>query len=261
MPPAATKKAGAKKVPAAKKAAAKKAAATTEEMSTREAQRAANLEVGEQIVEMRDNQELSWADISSQLEIGQGKAMLLYMYASVADEDRITAPNEDSLGKKIVKARNDGLSWGQIMARTGLGEGKCRSLFEAASGEESLGNRIGKGGRYPSGVSAPAKKAPAAKKGAAKKGAAPVKAAAAKKGAAPNVELPSAKTPLADYTLPQLQKRLNGKIITMNREGGGVERINVKNISRKTNAGEIVLSDKDGKSRTVLASMIKSATK
>ena len=264
MPPAATKKAAGKKVTPAKKAAAKKAAATTDEMSTRELRRQENLEVGEQIVDLRDNQGLGWAEISEQLGIGQGKAMLLHMYASVAEEDRITANNDEQLAKKIAKARESGLSWGQIMARTGLGEGKCRSLFESATGESSLGNRIGKGGRYPSDAErpAPAKKAATAKKGAGKKAAPAKKAAAAtKKGAGSKAELPPAGTPLADFTLAQMQARMNGKVMTVNREGGGVERIQVKNISRKTNAGEIVLTDKDGKSRTVLAAAVKSVTK
>lgn len=260
MPPVATKKAAAskksgsaKKVTPAKKAAAKKAAATTEEMSTRETRRQENLEVGQNIVSLRDNDELSWAAISEQLGIGQGKAMLLYMYASVPDEDKITAPNEDSLGKKIVKARESGLSWGQIMARTGLGEGKCRSLFEAASGEDALGNRIGKGGRYPTGVETPAKPAKVAKKGAAKKA-----SGSMKKGA---VELPDPKTPLVDYTLPQLQKRLNGTVVTINTEGGGVERIKVKAVTAKKQDGSIVVQNDSGKSQTILGSLVKSATK
>ncbi len=260
MPPAATKKAAAskkaaaKKVTPAKKAAAKKAAATTDEMSTREARRAENLEVGEQIAALRDNDGLSWADISTQLEIGQGKAMLLYMYATVPDDERITAPNEESLGKKIVKARESGLSWGQIMARTGLGEGKCRSLFEAASGDTALGNRIGKGGRYPTGVEAPPKKV-AAKKVAAKK------AAVAKKVAgSTQVELPPAKTPLADYTLPQLQKRLNGQTVTINGEGGVVSRIKVKAVT-STKDGSIVVQNAEGKKQTFLAAQVKAATK
>lgn len=264
MPPVATKKAAAskktapaKKVTPAKKAAAKKAAATTEEMSTREARRQENLEVGQNIVSLRDNDELSWAAISEQLGIGQGKAMLLYMYASVPEEDKITAPNEESLGKKIVKARESGLSWGQIMARTGLGEGKCRSLFEAASGDTALGNRIGKGGRYPTGVEAPAKPAKAAgvKKGAAKKA-----AGSTKKGAGA-VELPDPKMPLADYTLPQLQKRLNGTVVTVNTEGGGVERIKVKAVTAKKQDGSIVVQNDSGKSQTILSSLVKSATK
>jgi hypothetical protein len=261
MPPAATKKAAAKKAPAKKAPASKKAAAPVEDgASARELRREENLAIGKQIVDLRDNQELSWADISDQLGIGQGKAMLLHMYASVEPSDRITARNDEELGKKIAKARESGLSWGQIMARTGLGEGKCRSLFEAASGESSMGNRIGKGGRYPSG-DAPVKKATVAKKAAAKKGAAPAKAAAAKKGAAPTTALPPANTPLADYTLPQLQRRLNGTIVTINGEGGSVSRIKVKAVTRKTNDGSIVVQNSDGKSQTFLAAQVKSATK
>ena len=265
MPPAVAKKAAAskksapaKKVTPAKKAAAQKAAATTDEMSTREQRRQENLEVGEQIVALRDTDGLSWAAISEQLGIGQGKAMLLHMYASVPDEDKITARNEDELGKKIVRARNDGLSWGQIMARTGLGEGKCRSLFEAASGDSALGHRIGKGGRYPTGVEAPAKpaKAAAVKKGAAKKA-----AGSTKKGGGTVVELPKPGVPLVDYTLPQLQKRLNGTVVTINADGGGVERVKVKAVTAKKTDGTIVVQNDSGKSQSFLGSLVKSATK
>lgn len=250
MPPAATKKAAPKKVAATKKAAASKKAAPVEETSTREQKRQENLELGEQIAEMKEAG-TSWADISEQLGIGQGKAMLLHMYATVEDTDRITARNDDELGKKISKARESGLSWGQIMARTGLGEGKCRALFEAATGEAAMGNRIGKGGRYPADAERPDKPVKATAK----------KAVAAKKGGGTATELPAAGTPLGDFTLAQLQLRMNGKTATINRDGGGVERIKVKNVTRKTKDGEIILQDSDGKSRTILATAVKSITK
>lgn len=261
MPPAATKKAAASKKGAAKKAPASKKAASSNgdgELSPREILRQENLELGERIVEMRDNDGQKWGEIAEALDIGQGKAMLLYMYASVPEDERITANNDEQLGKKIVKARNDGLSWGQIMARTGLGEGKCRSLFEAASGETALGNRIGKGGRYPSGEGAPAKKAGVAKKAA--KTAKASKAARTEAAAAKaDTELPPKGTPLADFTLPQLKKRLEGATVTITNSAGKAERIRVKTAKSVKN-GELTLTDDGGKTRVIALATVKSAS-
>lgn len=252
---AAVKKAVAsKKAPAKKAAAPKKAAATTEETSAREARKAENMALAERIVELRENDN-NWATISEETGVGQGKAMLLYMYATTEDSDKINLTgNEDKDGPKIVKAREAGLSWGQIMARTGIGEGKLRALFEAASGESTLGNRVGKGGRYPTG-SAPAKKAAKAVGKTAKA------SKAAEADSVSGVELPPAGTPIADFTLAQLKKRMNGKTATLNKNGGGVERIKVKTVTKKSKAGEISLINQDGASRVILASAIKAITK
>lgn len=252
--PTATKKAPGKKAAAAKKAAKKVAATEESSGSSREEKQAANLELGKQIKELRDEGK-SWAEISEETGIGQGKAMLLHMYASVAPKDRIKGASDEELAEKIVEARNNGLSWGQIMARTGLGEAKCRKLFEEASGETALGNRIGKGGRYPTGVTPPEK--PAKKAAKATKAS---KKSAGKAESNGSVEMPPAGTPLADFSLAQLKARLTGKVVTVNRQGGGVERVSVKNVKSVKN-GELSLTDKDGKSRTILLAHVKSATK
>ena len=246
-----------KKAPAKKVTAKKAAAATDESVSAREARREQNMELAEQIVALRENDN-SWATISEELGVGQGKAMLLFMYATTDDSDKIKLTGDaEKDGPKIVKARESGLSWGQIMARTGVGEGKLRAMFEAASGESSLGNRIGKGGRHPSG-SAPAK-APAKK--AAKSAKATKQAKAAEADTLAGVELPPAGTPIADFTLPQLKKRMNGKTVTVNKQGGGVERIKVKTVTKKSKSGEISLVNQDSATRTILATAIKAVTK
>lgn len=255
---AAVKKAVAsKKAPAKKATAAKKTSATTEETSAREARKAENMALAERIVELRENDN-NWATISEETGVGQGKAMLLYMYATTDDADKINLTgNEDKDGPKIVKARESGLSWGNIMARTGVGEGKLRALFEAASGESTMGNRIGKGGRYPTG-SAPAKKVG---KAVGKTAKASKAAKAAEAESVSGVELPPAGTPIAEFTLAQLKKRMNGKTVTLNKSSGGVERIKVKSVTKKSKAGEISLVNQDGASRTILAVSVKAITK
>lgn len=209
----------------------------------------------DQIVRMR-NDGSDWATISETTGIGQGKAALIYMQQTVDPSDRITARNDDEMAKKVVKARGDGLSWGLIMARTGLGEARLRSLFEAASGEAALGNRIGKGGRYPGNGngSAPAASAPA-KKAGAKKAAAPAKDAG-KKAAAP-----AAKNALGDMTLAQLKARLDGQTMTViHSRDGRQEKIAVTSVMR-TKEGELTFKDAaNGKTRTVLLTEIQSAT-
>lgn len=48
-------------------------------------------------------------------------------------------------GKGIVKARNEGLRWPRIAARTGLSETKAKELFEAESGTSASESYTGRG--------------------------------------------------------------------------------------------------------------------
>ncbi len=211
-----------------------------------------DMKLANRIKKLKDSGK-TWDEISEEVEIGVGKAMLLNMFARVDEDDRIpTTGSDEQVGKRIVKARAEGYSWGAIMARTGIGESRLRTLFELASGESASGNRIGKGGRYPGDVNPneddeederPARKAkPAAK-------------ATAAKPAAPSGD------GLAAMTLKQLQARLDGKKIKVVREEGAKpEMITVKNVSRKTK-DEIHFSDMAGKSRVVKIEWIKGAGK
>lgn len=88
------------------------------------------------------------SDVATKFHITPGKAALIKMQAEVKPKDRIKADNDKDLAKLIVAARKEGASWGLIMARSGLGEGRVRSLYKSGSGKDSKGDRIeGKGGR------------------------------------------------------------------------------------------------------------------
>jgi len=252
----------AKKAAPAKKAAATKKAAPAAAESNGSAAKAERAErdavLTARILELRDAEEkTSWFDIAQELEIGEGKAMFLYMIAHVKPNERIHWKDDDELAAKIVPLRDEGkLSWGILAARAGAPESKLKSLYEAATGTSVVGNRIGKGGRYPTGAERPVKAA------AAKKAPASKKAAMAEKVVTPtNVAMPKPGTPLSEYSLSQLKVRLNGKSLTYQRNDGKTEKIAVKNVTKLNDSGEVTLSDQDGKSRTLLVTGIKSASK
>lgn len=195
----------------------------------------------------------SFAEIADELDISVGKAKLFYLVGQVDPTDRIEAKNDADLAKKVVAARDkDKLSWGVISARTGVAESRLRKIYTDTTGNDTLGNRIGKGGRFPSNEVRPP--APAKAKTAAQTKADKAESAPAK------VSAEAAKVPIADMELPQLKTRLNGKTITVEREGGKMERITVSKVTRLKD-GEMTLSDKDGKSRTVLIAQIRKASR
>lgn len=204
-----------------------------------------------QVVDLRDEQEMKWSEVAEALGCQQGKAMMAYLLATIPAKERIKFKDDDDLAEKVVAARDDdNQSWGYIAARAGVAESKIRKLYTEQTGNTTRGLRIGKGGRYPDGEKP--EKAPAAKKSSASK-AAPAKATAAKKAARGKV------VPLGEMDLAQLKERLNGKSISVDRDGR-MERIAVKTIN-KLDDGEITLSDKQGKSRVVNVSDIKKATR
>jgi hypothetical protein len=193
-----------------------------------------------------------FAEIAEQLDISVGKAKLFYLVGQTDPADRFEAKNDADLAKRVVALRDkDKLSWGIISARSGVPESRLRKIYEDTTGTPTLGNRIGKGGRFPSGETPPkpvkAKTAKAAKE---------TKEASAGKP----VSAEQAKVPIGDMNLAQLKDRLNGKTITVDREGGKQERIGVKSVS-KLKDGEMQFADKDGKSRTVLVAQIRKATR
>lgn len=252
--------------PAKKAGRVAKAAAVEVEETESDGRKGLDIDprLAKKVAKARD-EGVAWADIVEEHEISTGKAMLLNMFARVEEEDRITG-TPAQVAKKVVKERNNGYSWGALMARTGIGEGRLRKMFEEETGESTKGNRIGKGGRYPAGMepssngtakaAAPAKKAAKATKGVAKAG----KGDGAE--TAPSTTASGdPKKPLVDYSLGELQARLDGKTIKVRRENDRVEAIKVKKITKKTKDGEITLSDSDSKQRTILAVHIISATK
>lgn len=204
----ATKKRAAKKAPA-KKASAKSTSEDSGSKITREERLAARAELGETIVELREGG-AKWEEIAGEVGTSTGRAMLIYFEATVKPKDKIKGANDEELGEKIAAARDeDKLSWGQIMARTGLSETKCRKLYEEATGNSTRGHRIGKGGRYPDGTTPPPRPAATKKKAAAKK--APAKKAAAKGSSGPSA---AAKKIAGLSEISDIADAVKGKMVT-----------------------------------------------
>lgn len=206
----------------AKKAAAEKGDSNKDQKISREERLEARKKLGDKIVEMRnEDPPRKWEEIAGELGTSTGRAMLLYMESTVRPKDRIRGANDEELGKKIAAARDeDRLSWGQIMARTGLSETKCRKLYEDATGTSTRGHRIGKGGRYPDGTTPPARPAKA-KEAAVKRAVA--KKAAAKKGAAKTGGPSAAAKKIAGLTeISDIADAVKGKMVT---HAGGKVRV------------------------------------
>lgn len=90
-----------------------------------------------------------WDPIAEQLGCTPGKAQQLMMIYEVEQDPslKITGKTDADLGKKIVRARDkDGLSFGQLVARTGFAQSRVRSLYAEASGGDHRGKRARRGG-------------------------------------------------------------------------------------------------------------------
>ncbi len=193
-----------------------------------------------EIKAMRDDQEMKWSEIAEAQEISTGKAILIYTFATVKPSEKIKDPTP----AVIKKARNvEGLSWGVLMARTGMTEGALRSMF-AEAGEEPRGHRIGKGGRYPGddnpngdGETKPKKKV-AAKKAAAKK-------------ADPTSQ------PLKGLKSQEIKDAITGYAL---KYGDQEEVITVQSV-KTANASKIVLTTGEGKGRTLKTSEVREVSK
>ena len=197
----------------------------------------------EQVLNLRDEQEMKWDEIANELECQQGKAMMAYMVGTIPPKERIKGKTDEEIAEGIVAARDEDLnSWGRIAARAGIAESRVRKIYEETTGTSPRGLRVGKGGRYPDG-----EKPEAAAK-------APAKKAAAVKKATPT------KNPLLSMDLEQLQERLNGKTITVDRGEGRPERIQVKSVTA-LDGDTMELTDKAGKSRTILVPDVTKATR
>ena len=216
------------------------------------------------VVPLREEQELKWGDIATELSCTPGKAMQAYMIHTVKPKDRIKGTDEE-ISSAVVAARDEGASWGILIARTGLTEGALRNIYTEETGTDTRGLRVGKGGRPADGdAPAPAKKA--AKKAPAKKGpakkAAPKRAPVAKKGAAKKAPAkkkaaPKGKTPLTEMSQDELADRINGKTITVE-AGGKKTKIPVDHVM-KLDGDELTLADKAKKNRVILVSNIRGA--
>lgn len=246
---------------ATKKAPAKKASAKATETTSAEDRRAARKELADKIVEAR-NEGQKWEEIAATFGTSTGRAMLLHMEATVKPKDRIKG-TEEEVAAKIAEARDEERqSWGQIMARTGLAETKCRNLYEQATGNSTRGNRIGKGGRYPDGMTPPAR--PSAAKEKAVKKAAAKKAAPAKKAPAGGGLSAAAKKIAGLDGVKEIADALVGKVISY-KAGGKQARTKVADLLDVTGEGadmEITVQDNDEQEITIsVSSIIKVATR
>jgi len=244
-------------------------------------------DLSKEAVDLRDKQELPWHEIAGQLGVSVGKALLAYEFGKVKPKDRVSWTT-DAQGGKLVAAMRDkeGLSWGRIQARTGQGEQYLRRLYEEHTGSSTMGNRIGKGGRYPGQAGAPrkatgarkapAKKATAAKKAPAKKAAAR-KVGAAKKSPTKRVAKKAAsstrrttasgngsgpKKDLVDMDYDELSERLEGKRIGV--QIGDSERTTtytVRSVKELDGNNVSFIDAKSGNTRTIKVDAIKRASK
>lgn len=159
--PSATKKAPAKKVPAkkvpakattAKKAAPKnddiiedsasKAAAHAAEVEARrEAREAEKEQQRKDVVRMRDVEEKSWTDISSELGVDMNFANLRYLEAT----EYATPSNPTPKALRDAREK-EGLSWIQIMAKFRFNtKSAAQKAYVEAGGDLSF--QVGRGGR------------------------------------------------------------------------------------------------------------------
>lgn len=81
-------------------------------------------------------------EIAEALGTNKGKAALLVLCAT---EKPYRAKTDAALAKAIAKDRQDGASWGTLMARSGLTEGACRQAYEDATGEDHTATNAGRG--------------------------------------------------------------------------------------------------------------------
>ena len=200
--------------------------------------------VGKKIQKMRDKDGLGWFEISQQVKLPQGKTIAAYEVAAWP-ENKVFKGTDAAVAKEIVRLRDkESLSWARIAARVDITEARCRTIYEATSGTPHRGNRIGKGGRYPSDVERPATKAPAKPKATSTKKA-PAKSAPAKEG---NGAAKSTKkaVPIHQMSQDQITARLTGKVIKFD-HNGRVKTMkvgNVVNLSKK--GGDLTVADAKG---------------
>jgi hypothetical protein len=199
-------------------------------------------ELSDQIVALR-NDGSKWDEISSATGVPTGKAMLIFDHATVKPKDRI----KDATGKDIARLRDqENLSWGMISAITRYPESSCRSLYEEQTKRSTRGLRIGKGGRYPNGESAP--KSSTTKKTVAKK------AGAVAKKAAP------AASPLAGKSEDEVKAAVEGYAIKVLTDNGTEETIKVKAVTKVTKT-TMALRDAEGQGRTVKLATVTAVSK
>lgn len=184
----------------------------------------------EEIVSLRDSHGRKWPEISEAMGIPAGKCILMYEWIKVPAKARI----KNVTPEQVVQLRKEGESWGSISAMTSVSESSLRSMYESSTGKSSVGNRIGKGGRYPSNATKPAKAEAPAKKTAKK---------------APAKKAPAVNGVLLEMEDGKIAEALAGRAIKVATDTGE-EVLKVSSVKRVTK-NTVVIAIHDGSSRTL----------
>jgi hypothetical protein len=197
--------------------------------------------LSEKIVQLR-NEGVKWAEITDATGIPPGKAMLMYDKATITPKERIKNPTP----ALIQKARDGGMSWGKIMAATDLPETKVRSMYTEATGTETLGHRIGKGGRFPgNGADVDGKKVkPAAGK--------------TKKTVAPSAAVIQLNELVQADDLEGVQNMLTGRAVKLGTDG---EVVKIRAVKAVKNGAVQIVNDETGKARVLKVANIVGVSK
>lgn len=184
----------------------------------------------EEIVSLRDSHGRKWPEISEAMGIPAGKCILMYEWIKVPAKARI----KNVTPEQVVQLRKEGESWGSISAMTSVSESSLRTMYESSTGKSSVGNRIGKGGRYPSNATKPAKAEAPAKKTAKK---------------APAKKAPAVNGVLLEMEDGKIAEALAGRAIKVATDTGE-EVLKVSSVKRVTK-NTVVVAIHDGSSRTI----------
>lgn len=184
----------------------------------------------EEIVSLRDSHGRKWPEISEAMGIPAGKCILMYEWIKVPAKSRI----KNVTPEQVVQLRKEGESWGSISAMTSVSESSLRTMYESSTGKSSVGNRIGKGGRYPSNATKPAKAEAPAKKTAKK---------------APAKKAPAVNGVLLEMEDGKIAEALAGRAIKVATDTGE-EVLKVSSVKRVTK-NTVVVAIHDGSSRTI----------
>lgn len=204
--------------------------------------------IEDEVVKLRDEEELGWAAIAEQVGVAAGKAMFAYMKAKLPKKE-VVKGNYETRCAAVVSLRDEGqLSWAQVAVRVNMPESHVHSVYTKLTGKDTKGLRLeGKAGR-------PAK---SLSDGSPKKAKAEKAAPAAKAAKVPSkaVKAPTAKKPISEMDFAELKARLEGSAIMVTR-GTKTQTIKVK-VVKSLEDGVVTLTNSDnGGAHTVKVSDI-----
>lgn len=93
----------------------------------------------------------AWKSILADTGLNYSQALDFFRIRQIKEAGEYIGEDETGVpvtGTMVADLRAEGLSWGEVMYRTGLKEGRVRKLFTERTGDRSEGQRIGKGGRF-----------------------------------------------------------------------------------------------------------------